>query len=126
MKSVISTKSAPAAIGPYSQAIKTGNLIFISGQLPADPETGNLAGTTIREQAQAALKNVKAVAEASGSSLEKIVKTTCFLKDMNDFPEFNEVYKTFFKTDCPARSTIGVLKLPKDALVEIEAIAELY
>jgi 2-iminobutanoate/2-iminopropanoate deaminase len=125
MKSVISTKSAPAAIGPYSQAIKTGNLVFISGQLPADPATGDLIGTAIRQQAQAALKNVQSVAEAAGSSLEKIVKTTCFLKDMNDFPEFNEVYKTFFKTDCPARSTIGVLKLPKDALVEVEAIAEL-
>ncbi len=125
MKTVISTKKAPAANGPYSQAIKTGNLIFISGQLPADPATGAITGTTIRQQTEAVIKNLKTVAEEAGSSIDKIVKTTCFLKDMNDFAEFNEVYKTYFKTDCPARSTIGVLRLPKDSLVEIEAIAEI-
>lgn len=124
MKTVIKTKAAPAANGPYSQAIKSGSLVFISGQLPADPETGEITGKTIREQTEASLKNVKAVAEAAGSSVEKIVKTTCFLKDMNDFAEFNEVYKAFFSGDPPARSTIGILRLPKDSLVEIEAIAE--
>lgn len=124
MKTVIKTKAAPAANGPYSQAIKSGSLVFISGQLPADPETGEITGKTIREQTEASLKNVKAVAEAAGSSVEKIVKTTCFLKDMNDFAEFNEVYKAFFRGDPPARSTIGILRLPKDSLVEIEAIAE--
>ena len=124
MKTVIKTKAAPAANGPYSQAIKSGSLVFISGQLPADPETGEITGKTIREQTEASLKNVKAVAEAAGSSVEKIVKTTCFLKDMNDFAEFNEVYEAFFSGDPPARSTIGILRLPKDSLVEIEAIAE--
>ena len=125
MKKIISTKNAPAAIGPYSQAVKLGNLIFISGQTPADPATGAITGTTIKEQAEVTLKNVKAVVEAAGSSMDRIVKTTCFLKDMGDFAEFNEVYKSFFKSDFPARSTIGVLKLPKDCMVEVEAIAEI-
>jgi 2-iminobutanoate/2-iminopropanoate deaminase len=125
MKIIISTESAPRAIGPYSQGIKTGNLIFISGQIPVDPKTNTIAGNSIKEQTEIVLKNVKAVAEAAGSSIEKIVKTTCFLKDINDFSAFNEVYSNYFKNNCPARSTVGGVLLPKDSLVEIEAIAEL-
>ena len=127
MKEVINTKSAPAAIGPYSQAIKTENFIFISGQIPVDPETGLIKGEDIKTQTETVLKNLKAIVEASGSSVEKIVKTTCFLKDINDFPEFNKVYEAFFKANTesfPGRSTLGGLQIPKGALVEIEAIAK--
>ena len=131
MKQVITTKLAPAAIGPYSQAIKTGNLVFISGQIPVDAETGVIKGKEIKEQTETVLKNLKAIAEAAGSSIDKIVKTTCFLKDINDFPEFNKVYEAFFKAgfsgaenSFPARSTLGGLQIPKGALVEIEAVAE--
>jgi len=132
MKKVISTLSAPQAIGPYSQGIRTGNFVFISGQTPLDPETGLLKGKDVKEQAEVVLKNLKAIVDASGSSISKIVKTTCFLKDMNDFAEFNKVYEAFFKAGArpgeeafPARSTVGGLQLPKGALVEIEAIAEI-
>ena len=129
MKEVISTKSAPQAIGPYSQAIKTENFVFISGQIPIDAETGAIKGNDIKEQTETVLKNLKAVVEAAGSSVDKIVKTTCFLKDINDFPEFNKVYEAFFKAGSsagsfPARSTLGGLQIPKAALVEVEAIAE--
>jgi 2-iminobutanoate/2-iminopropanoate deaminase len=131
MKKVINTNAAPPAIGPYSQAIKTETLVFISGQIPIDPETGSIKGNNIKEQTEQVLKNLKAVAAASGSSIDKIVKTTCFLKDINDFPEFNKVYESFFKAgftqqgeeSFPARSTIGGLQIPKGALVEIEAVA---
>jgi 2-iminobutanoate/2-iminopropanoate deaminase len=120
---VVDTKSAPAAIGPYSQAMISGNLVFTSGQIPLSAETGQMIGTAISEQVEQVCKNLKALLEASGSSLEKVVKTTCFLADMGDFPAFNEVYTKHF-TGKPARSTVAVKGLPKNALVEIEAVAE--
>ena len=125
MKEIISTQKAPAAIGPYSQAVKAGNLLFISGQIPVDPATGEVVEATIQAQAQRSLENVKAVLAAAGASLDNVVKTTVFLKDMDDFVEMNRIYKTFFTADCPARSAVQVAKLPKDVLVEIEAIAAL-
>ena len=121
---VVQTKAAPAAIGAYSQAIISGNFVFISGQTPLSPETGEIAGETITEQTERVCKNIKALLEASGSSIEKVVKTTCFLADMNDFAVFNEVYAKHF-TGRPARSTFAVRQLPRNALVEIETIAEI-
>ena len=120
----IQTNSAPAAIGPYSQAIVTGNLVYASGQTPLSPETGQLVGSTVGEQTEQVAKNIKAVLEAAGSSMAKIVKTTCFLSDMGDFAAFNGVYEKHFVSR-PARSTFAVKGLPKNALVEIEAIAEI-
>ena len=120
----IQTDAAPAAIGPYSQAIISGNFIFCSGQTPLEPATGEVVGSTVTEQAERVIKNIKGVLEAAGSSLEKVVKTTCFLADMGDFAAFNEVYAKYF-TGRPARSTFAVKQLPKNALVEIETIAEL-
>ena len=125
MKEIISTQKAPAAIGPYSQAVKAGNLLFISGQIPVDPATGEIVEETIQAQAAQSLTNLKAIVEQAGGTLDNIVKTTVFLKDMNDFVEMNRVYKTFFSADCPARSAVQVAKLPKDVMVEIEAIAVL-
>ena len=125
MKEIISTSNAPAAIGPYSQAVKAGNLLFISGQIPVNPATGEIVEETIQAQAAQSLTNVKAIVEQAGGTLANIVKTTVFLKDMNDFVEMNRIYQTFFQTDCPARSAIQVCRLPKDVLVEIEAIAAL-
>ena len=119
----VSTNNAPAAIGPYSQAVKTGNLVFCSGQIPVDPATGNIA-ETIREQAEQSCKNVKALVEAAGSSMDKVVKTTCFLSDINDFAAFNEVYGKYFISN-PARSCVAVRDIPKGVKCEIEAIAEL-
>lgn len=119
----VETKMAPAAIGPYSQAIEVGNLVFTSGQIPLNPETGVLEGTDIKEQTHRVCKNLKAVLEASGASLEKAVKTTCFLSNMDDFAKFNEVYAEYF-TEKPARSCVAVKELPKGALVEVEVIAE--
>jgi 2-iminobutanoate/2-iminopropanoate deaminase len=121
---VIQTLAAPAAIGPYSQGFTAGNLVFTSGQIPLDPGTGEVAGTGIAEQAERVIKNLAAVLEAGGSSLSRVVKTTCFLADMNDFAVFNEVYGRHFSGK-PARSTVAVRQLPKGALVEIEAVAEL-
>ncbi len=123
MRETIYTDKAPQAIGPYSQAIALGNMVFTSGQIPVCPETGAVAGETIQAQAMQAIENVKAVLEAAGSSLEKVVKTTCFLQDMADFGAFNEVYAKYF-TENPARSCVAVKSLPKGVLVEIEAIAE--
>ena len=123
MKSVY-TKAGPAAIGPYSQAIISGNFVFVSGQTPLDPGSGQLVGSNVTEQAEQVIKNIKAILEASGSSLEKAVKTTCFLADMGDFAAFNEVYAKHFSGK-PARSTFAVKTLPKNALVEIETIAEI-
>ena len=125
MKQIISTDQAPAAIGPYSHAVRAGNLLFVSGQIPVDPATGEVVEATIHAQAQRSLENVKAVLAAAGASLDNVVKTTVFLKDMDDFVEMNRIYKTFFTADCPARSAVQVAKLPKDVLVEIEAIAAL-
>ncbi len=123
MSSAINTKKAPAAIGPYSQAIVTGNLVFTSGQIPINPETGIIVGENIAEQAEQVCKNISAVLEAAGSSVDKTVKTVCYLKNMEDFTAFNEVYSAYFVSR-PARSCVSVKALPKDALVEIEAIAE--
>lgn len=119
----IHTENAPAAIGPYSQAVESGNLVFTSGQIPLDPKTGNIVSGGIKEQTKQACENLKAVLEAAGSSLEKAVKTTCFLKSISDFADFNEVYAGYF-TGKPARSCFEVGALPKGALVEIEVVAE--
>ena len=123
MSSKVQTNKAPAAIGPYSQAMLVGNLIFTSGQIPLNPETGLIEGNNITEQTHRVCKNLKAVLEAAGASLEKAVKTTCFLDDMGDFTAFNEVYSEYF-TGKPARSCVAVKTLPKNALVEVEVIAE--
>ncbi len=121
---VISTETAPAAIGPYSQAIVTNGLIFASGQIPVDPATGAPAGDTIDTQAEQSCKNVAAILAAAGSDMTKVVKTTCFLADMADFAKFNEIYAKYF-VSCPARSCVAAKALPKGVLCEIEAIAEL-
>jgi 2-iminobutanoate/2-iminopropanoate deaminase len=120
---VIETSAAPAAIGPYSQAMITGNLIFASGMLPLCPESGEMVGATVAEQAEQICKNIKGLLESQGSSVEKVVKSTCFLTDMGDFAAFNEVYTKYF-TGKPARSTVAVKALPKASLVEVEVIAE--
>jgi 2-iminobutanoate/2-iminopropanoate deaminase len=120
---VIQTKGAPAAIGPYSQAFVSGNFVFTSGQISLAPESGDVVGTTIKEQTEQVIKNLKAVLEGGGSSLARVIKTTCFLANMEDFAAFNEVYAKYF-TGKPARSTVAVKELPKKLLVEIEAIAE--
>ena len=125
MKQIISTDKAPAAIGPYSQAVKAGNLLFVSGQIPIDPATGEVVEATIQAQATQSLTNLKAILNEAGTNMGAVVKTTVFLKNMDDFAEMNAVYKSFFDTDCPARSAVQVAKLPKDVLVEIEAIAVL-
>ena len=119
----IHTENAPAAIGPYSQAITVGNLIFTSGQIPLDPATGEMVGTTITEQAHRVCRNLQAVLEAAGSSLDHVVKTVCFLQNMADFAAFNEVYAQYF-TEKPARSCVAVKELPRGALVEVEVVAE--
>ena len=121
---IIETKKAPAAIGPYSQAITTGGLIFTSGQIPIDPASGSIAANDIAGQARQAIQNLAAVLEAAGSGLDKVVKTTCFLTDINDFAVFNEIYEELFPGK-PARSCVEVSNLPKGALVEIEAVAEI-
>ena len=121
-KEVIFTEKAPKAIGPYSQAQKVGNLLFTSGQIPLNPSTGELV-TEIKAATKQSLENVKAILEAAGTSLENVVKTVVYIKDMNDFGEVNEVYSEYFKENAPARSCVEVARLPKDALVEIEAIA---
>lgn len=121
---VISTETAPAAIGPYSQAIVTNGLVFASGQIPVDPATGAPAGDTIDTQAEQSCKNVAAILAAAGNDMTKVVKTTCFLADMADFAKFNEIYAKYF-VSCPARSCVAAKALPKGVLCEIEAIAEL-
>ena len=123
MSNVIYTPDAPAAIGPYSQAIVAGNLVFTSGQIPIDPATGAITAVTIEEQTEQVCKNLKAVLEAAGSSLEKVVKTTCFLSDMDNFAAFNGVYAKYF-TGKPARSCVAVKTLPKNVLVEVDTVAE--
>ncbi len=123
MKEIISTENAPGAIGPYSQAVKTGNLVFCSGQIPIDPKTGEFVSSDVAEQTEQVLKNLNAVLEAAGSSLNNVVKTTVFLADMNDFVAMNEVYARFFSENKPARATVQAARLPKDARVEIDCIA---
>lgn len=125
MKQVIHTDKAPAAIGPYSQAIQIGQLLFTSGQVPIDPETGAIVEGGIQEQARQSLNNIKAILNAAGTNMGAVVKTTVFLQDMNEFAAMNEVYAQFFQEPYPARSAVQVGRLPKDALVEIEAIAQL-
>ena len=120
----ISTTNAPAAIGPYSQAIKVGELVFVSGQLPIDPATGAFAEGGIKELTRQSLTNMKAILEEAGTSMANVVKTTVFLADMNDFVAMNEVYAEFFAAPFPARSAVAVKTLPKGALVEIECIAQ--
>ncbi|WP_411740086.1 RidA family protein [Peribacillus sp. S4] len=122
IKEVISTTNAPGAIGPYSQAIKKGNSIFVSGQLPVNPQTGEMP-EDIKEQTKQSLNNVKEILEAAGASLVDVVKTTVFLKDLSNFSEVNEIYGEFFTENYPARCCVEVSKLPKDAGVEIEVIA---
>ncbi len=119
---IISTEKAPGAIGPYSQAVQVGELVYTSGQLPVDPKTG-LVAEGVKEQAKQSLENVKAILEAAGTSMDKVFKTTVFIKDMNDFAEINEVYGQFFAEPFPARSCVEVARLPKDVKIEIEAIA---
>ncbi len=125
MKEKVSTSKAPAAIGPYSQAIRIGNFVYTSGQIPLDPATGELVEGDIKAQTRQVLTNVKAILEAAGTSLANVVKTTVFLKNMADFAAMNEVYAEFFSEPFPARSAIGVVALPKDVAVEIETVAVL-
>ncbi len=123
MREVIATDQAPKAIGPYSQAIRANGFVFLSGQIPIDPTTQQMLGGTVQEQTERVLQNIRGVLTACGSGLEKVVKTTVFLKDMNDFVAMNEVYGRHFVTAPPARSTVQAARLPKDALVEIEVVA---
>ncbi len=121
-RKIISTDKAPAAIGPYSQAVEVNGLIYTSGMIPVIPETGEIV-EGIENQARQALTNVKSLLEAAGSSMDKVIKTMVFIKDMNDFARVNEVYAGFFKGDYPARSCVEVARLPKDVLIEMEAVA---
>ena len=124
MKEVINTKAAPAAIGPYSQAIKVGNLVYTSGQIPIDPTTGNFVDGGIKEQTRQSLLNVQAILKEVGLSMSNVIKTTVFLADMNDFADMNAIYAEFFSEPYPARSAVAVKTLPKGALVEIDVVAE--
>jgi len=125
MRDVILTDRGPKPIGPYSQAIRANGFLYVSGQVALDPKTGEMPGADIKLQTQRALENVKGILEAAGSNLHHVVKTTVFLQDMNDFAAMNEVYAKYFTSAAPARSTVQVARLPKDALVEIEVIAGL-
>lgn len=124
MLKVLNTSKAPAAIGPYSQAIVLNNILFSSGQIPADPETGAIVGSDITGQAEQVMKNVKAILDEAGTDFGHVVKTTCFLSDMADFAEFNKVYEKYFVSK-PARSCVAVKTLPKNALCEVEVLAEI-
>ena len=123
MRDVVLTDKGPKPIGPYSQAIRSNGFLYVSGQVALDPTTGEFVGSDIRQQTQRTLENVKVILEAAGSNMHHVVKTTVFLKDINDFAAMNEVYAKFFTLAPPARSTVEVARLPKDALVEIEVIA---
>jgi 2-iminobutanoate/2-iminopropanoate deaminase len=123
MNEVVATENAPAAIGPYSQAIKANGMVFCSGQIPIDPATGQFVSDDVAGQTEQVFKNLEAVLEAAGSGLEKVVKTTVFLADMNDFAAMNDVYGRFFTENKPARATVQAARLPRDARVEVECIA---
>ena len=123
MREVIATMNAPQAIGPYSQAIKAGGMVFCSGQIALDPASGAIVGSDVAQQTERVLQNLAAVLAAAGSGLDRVTKTTVFLKNMADFPAMNEVYGRYFKTAPPARSTVEAARLPKDVLVEIDVIA---
>ena len=123
MKNIIATEKAPAAIGPYSQAVEAAGLVFISGQLPIDPATGAFAGDTIEAQTRQSLENIRSILEKAGLGMDSVVKTTVLLSSIGDFAAMNGVYAEYFKADCPARAAFEVAALPKAALVEIEAIA---
>ena len=125
MKDIVLTDRGPKPIGPYSQAVKSNGFVFVSGQVALDPKTNEFVGSDVRQQTERVLENLKAILEASGVSLNHVVKTTVFLKDMNDFTAMNEVYARYFITAPPARSTVQAARLPKDALVEIDLIASL-
>jgi len=123
MKKVVSTKKAPGTIGPYSQAVEVNGTLYISGQVPIDPETGKISGDTITEQTEQVLKNIRFVVNAAGYSMKEIVKATCMLQDMNDFAEMNKAYEKFFPDNPPARAAYEVARLPLNVKIEIEAIA---
>jgi 2-iminobutanoate/2-iminopropanoate deaminase len=123
MRTAVSTEHAPKAIGPYSQAVRSGQFLFVSGQIPIDPATGNLVGDDIAAMTHRVFANIKAILAAAGASLDHVVRTTVFLADMNDFAAMNEVYATYFSQPAPARSTVQAARLPKDARVEIDVIA---
>jgi len=122
-RDIIKTENAPGAIGPYSQAVKTDSMVYVSGQLAFDPATGNLVTDDIKTETRQAMNNLKVILEAAGSSLEKVVKTTLFIKNMDDFPLVNEVYGEFFTQDYPARACVEVARLPRDANFEVEAVS---
>ncbi|MEW6697360.1 MAG: RidA family protein [Bacillota bacterium] len=121
-KTIICTEKAPAAIGPYSQAVKAGNLMFISGQIPIDPATGNVVEGDVQAQTRQCIKNLIAICEAAGAGLQDVVKTSVFIKDMNQFAKINEIYAEYFSTEPPARACVEVSCLPKNVLIEIEAV----
>ena len=123
MKKILNTEKAPAAIGPYSQAVKAGDVVFVSGQLPIDPATGAFAGDDIKSQTRQSLTNIKNILASEGIDMSACVRVGVFMKDMNMFADMNAVYSEFFETDCPARAAVEVARLPKDALVDIEAVA---
>lgn len=123
MLEIVETKDAPAPIGPYSQAIRAGGLIFLSGQIPIDPATGGLVEGDVVDQSSQVLKNIEAVLSAAGSSVSRVVKTTVFLKNLDDFARFNQVYSKYFGETRPARSTVQAARLPREVLVEVDAIA---
>jgi 2-iminobutanoate/2-iminopropanoate deaminase len=125
MREIVLTDRGPKPIGPYSQAVRANGFLFVSGQVSLDPKTGEMTGATISAQTERVFENIKGILEASGSNLHHVVKTTVFLKDMNDFTAMNEVYARYFTAAPPARSTVEVARLPKDALVEIEVIASI-
>ena len=125
VRQAISTPNAPAAIGPYSQAIKSGNLLFLSGQIPLDPATGNLVAGGIEEQTRQVFTNIGAILEAAGLSFDAVVSATVYVMDMNDFGKVNEIYATYFSSPAPARATVQVARLPRDSRVEIQVIASL-
>ena len=122
MKKIVSTDNAPQAIGPYSQAVQYGDFLFVSGQIAIDPQTANIIEGDIEVQTEQVLKNIAAIIEAAGMSLQDVVKCTCFLKDMNDFARFNAVYENYFGESLPARETVEVSRLPKDVRVEVSTI----